>query len=91
MVVRDDGGGACAIALLGGQRYWGMRAVAGVGRRAKHCRGGRAAVTELATRTRTANDPTRGEGQMMKASNKSGHSMMQGDDDGSDGSSGMPH
>jgi hypothetical protein len=27
---RDDGGGRCAVALLGRQRHWGMIAVAGL-------------------------------------------------------------
>jgi hypothetical protein len=32
VAVKDNGGGRCAVALLGHrQRYWGMRAVAGVG------------------------------------------------------------
>jgi hypothetical protein len=33
VAVKDDRGSGCAVALLGHrQRYWGMRAVAGVGR-----------------------------------------------------------
>ena len=45
---RDDGGSVCAIVLLGLLGCcWGMRAVAGVGRRVWCCRGRRAAVSGL--------------------------------------------
>ncbi len=46
------------------------------------CLGTRAAVTESTTTTRTADDATRGEGRTATTSDESGHSTMQGDEDG---------
>jgi hypothetical protein len=81
-VVRDDGDIGCAIALLGWQCYWSVRAVAGMSQQAWHCQGRRAAVTTLTMMTRMADDATRGEGRTATTSNKSSCSTMQGDDNG---------
>ena len=44
----DDGGSGCAITLLGLLRWcWCVRAVAGVGRQVRCCRGRRAALSGL--------------------------------------------
>jgi hypothetical protein len=80
--LRDDGGDGCAIVFLGQQRYWGMRAVVGMGQRARRCRGRRAAVTESTTTTRTADNATREERWTMTPSNKSSHFMTQGNENG---------
>ncbi len=48
VAVRDDRGGGCDVALLGRRpHYQGVRAVADVGRLARHCRGRRAVVSGL--------------------------------------------
>jgi hypothetical protein len=48
VVVRDDGGSRCAVALLGQQQHYrGMRGVAGMGQRAWRCRGRREAASGL--------------------------------------------
>jgi hypothetical protein len=66
VAVRDDIGGGRAVGLLGQRRYLGVRAVAGVGRRAWHCWGRRAAVMESTTMTRTVDDATRGDTTSQK-------------------------
>jgi hypothetical protein len=82
VAVRDDGGGGCAIALLGWRRYRGVMAVAGVSQRARCCWGRRAAVMESTTATWTADKATRGGGATTTTSNKSSHSTTQGDNNG---------
>jgi hypothetical protein len=87
VVVRDDRGGGCAVALLGWHHYQGVKAVVDVGRQAQHCRGRRAAETESTTMTRTADNTTRGEGWTMTTSGKNGCLTKQAgnNDGGNDG------
>ncbi len=87
MAVRDDGGGGCAIVLLGQQHYWGVRAVVGMGWQARHCQGRRAVVMESTMTTRMADDATGGEGWTTMTSNKSSCLTTQGNSDGSNNGS----
>ncbi len=79
VAVRDDGGSRCAITLLGWRHYQGMRAVAGVGRRAWRCRRRAAVIMESTMTTRTVDNATKGEGRMTRTSGKRCLWKMQGD------------